>query len=90
MSWSYDPTNLENHLNWIRLRIGDTDTNDQQLSDEEITSLLSLHDNKCLAAAAAAGMIAAKYSRYGAQDEAEVFRVLSATIYAEAGPQYLC
>lgn len=90
MAWTYDGDNLEKHLNWIRLRIGDTDTNDQQLTDGEIESLLSLHDSRVLAAAAAADMLAAKYSRYGAQAEAEVFRVMAATIYAEAGPHYLC
>lgn len=90
MSWTYDPTKLEIHLNWVRARIGDTDTNDQQLSNEELLSLLALHDNKRLAAAAAAGLLAAKYARDGAQTEATVFQALAATIYAEAGPQYLC
>jgi hypothetical protein len=89
MAWTYDGTDIETDLNYVRLRVGDTDTNDQQLTDEEITSLLAMTDNKILAASWAANMICAKYSRYGAMKEAEAFRLLAGEIYAEAGPQYL-
>lgn len=89
MAWTYDETDLETELNWVRARIGDTDTNDQQLTDEAITSLLAMNDSKILAASAAAKLIAAKYTRYGAAKEAELFTLLAGEIYAEAGPQYL-
>ncbi|MGH9753443.1 MAG: hypothetical protein ACREA2_11725 [Blastocatellia bacterium] len=90
MAWSYSPTDLEIALNWVRLRIGDTDTNDQQLSDEEVQSLIAMHaPSREQAAAAAADMIAAKFTRIAAQDEADVFHKLAEQIRVEAKPQYL-
>jgi hypothetical protein len=46
MAWSYDPTDLDNttasgRLNIVRLLVGDTDTVDQQVQNEEITFGLS-------------------------------------------------
>ena len=50
MAWSYDPTDLDTttasgRLNTVRLLIGDTDTVDQQVQNEEITFALSENGN---------------------------------------------
>ena len=69
MSWSYDETALgtstaSERLNSVRLLVGDTDTNDQQVQDEEITFALSqTGDNIYYAAAWVARTLASKYSR---------------------------
>ena len=69
MAWSYDATNLgtstvAERLNSVRLLVGDTDTNDQQVQNEEITFALNqTNDNVYYAAAWAARTIAAQYSR---------------------------
>lgn len=69
MAWSYDPTNLDTttssgRLNSVRLLVGDTDTNDQQVQNEEITFSLSETGNNIYAAAAwIARTIASQYSR---------------------------
>lgn len=89
MTWSYDPTALEAALNWVRFRIGDTDTNDQQLSDEELNSLLAIFDDKLLAAWAGAKAISAKYARYGAAKEAEIYSMLADDIATELQASYL-
>ena len=46
MAWSYDATDLgtstaSGRLNSVRLLVGDTDTNDQQVQNEEITFALA-------------------------------------------------
>jgi hypothetical protein len=46
MAWSYNPSNLgtdtdAERLNVVRYLVGDTDVNDQQVQDEEITFALS-------------------------------------------------
>jgi len=69
VSWSYDETALgtstaSERLNSVRLLVGDTDTNDQQVQDEEITFALSqTGDNIYYAAAWVARTLASKYSR---------------------------
>jgi hypothetical protein len=69
MAWSYDVTDLDTstasgRLNTVRLLIGDTDTNDQQVQNEEIAFALSESgDNVYYAAAWAARAISSKYSR---------------------------
>ena len=69
MAWSYDATDLgtgtaSGRLNSVRLLVGDTDTNDQQVQNEEITFALNqTNDNVYYAAAWAARTIAAQYSR---------------------------
>jgi hypothetical protein len=45
MAWSYNPSNLgtdtgAERLNVVRYLVGDTDVNDQQVQDEEITFAL--------------------------------------------------
>ena len=88
MSWSYDATKTEVGLHWVRLRIGDTDTNDPQLSDEEILSLLAQSD-RVTAAYQAALLLSAKYARYGAQKEATLYATLAEQISREMGVEYL-
>lgn len=69
MSWSYDPSDLDTttasgRLNSVRLLVGDTDTNDQQAQNEEITFALSeSSDNIYYAASWIARTIANKYAR---------------------------
>lgn len=86
---AYNSAAVEQDLNWIRLRIGDTDANDQQLTDAEITTLLNTEGSKHRAAAAAANAIAATYTRFGAQNEAEAFTALAMLIRTEEPPAYL-
>jgi len=68
-SWSYDPTDLDTttasgRLNTVRLLVGDTDTVDQQVQNEEITfSLSQNNDNIYYSGAWVARAIASKYSR---------------------------
>lgn len=50
MSWSYDPTDLDTttasgRLNTVRLLVGDTDTLDQQVQNEEIMFALAENNN---------------------------------------------
>ena len=69
MAWSYDATNLgtstlAEKINSVRLLVGDTDTNDQQVQNEEVTFALNqTSDNVYYAAAWCARSIAAQYSR---------------------------
>jgi len=69
MTWTYDPTNAGTgnaaaRLDAVRLLVGDTDTNDQQVQDEEIAFALSeSNDNVYYAAAWVARAIAGKYAR---------------------------
>lgn len=70
MAWSYDATNLDTttasgRLNIVRLLVGDTDTTDQQIQDEEITFALSAESDDVYGAASwIAKSLAAKYSRF--------------------------
>lgn len=64
MTWTYggDPSN--SLLEEVRFLIGDTDTTDQQLSDEEINYLLTESgNNPYLAGASACYALAANYAR---------------------------
>ena len=69
MSWSYDPTDLNTdtasgRLNAVRLLVGDTDTNDQQVQNEEITfALTQTNNNVYFGAGWVARTIASLYSR---------------------------
>jgi len=69
MSWSYDASSLGTstsgeRLNSVRFLVGDTDTNDQLIQDEEITfSLTQTGDNIYYAASFVAETLAAKFSR---------------------------
>lgn len=69
MAWSYDETDLgtetaSGRLNAVRLLIGDTDTSDQQIRNEEILFALGQSGNNVYSAASwACRTIASKYSR---------------------------
>lgn len=70
MSWTYDPTDLDTttasgRLNVVRLLVGDTDTLDQQVQNEEINfALLTEADDVYGASGWVASTLAAKYSRF--------------------------
>lgn len=90
MAYTYTETALDTHLNWIRLRIGDTDvTNDPQLSDEEIAGVLAREPRREQAAALCCKLIAGRYSRFGAMKESEAYFMLSDQILMEVTPEYL-
>jgi|SRR5210317_996858 len=69
MAWTYDETNLDSttaagRLNVVRLLIGDTDTNDQLIKNEEITfALAQANDNVYFAASWSARTISAQFAR---------------------------
>jgi len=69
MAWSYDETDLgtdtaSGRLNAVRLLVGDTDTNDQQIQNEEILFALGQSGSNIYSAASwACRTIASKYSR---------------------------
>lgn len=68
MAFTYDPTDLDTSttsgkLNTVRLLVGDTDSNDPQVQDNEISFALSEHTNIYSAAAFVCRFIAAKYAR---------------------------
>ena len=69
MAWTYDETDLDKttssgRLNVVRLLIGDTDTNDQLVENEEIVFALSESNNNVYFAGSwAAATIAAQFSR---------------------------
>jgi len=64
MSWTYDETTLAtNAVHRVRLKLGDLDPNDPQLQDEEIQLLLNQQSSEAGAVAAAARLLAARYSR---------------------------
>ena len=69
MAWSYDSSDLDTttasgRLNTVRLLLGDTDTLDQQIQNEEITFALSqTGDNTYFAAAWLSRVVAAQYAR---------------------------
>lgn len=62
MTWTYTSPGTSDK-DWVRFRIGDTDTSDQLLSDEEILSLITEEGSKEAAAAVAAEGLAAEFSR---------------------------
>lgn len=69
MAWSYDANDLDTtttsgRLNSVRLLIGDTDTNDQQVQDEEVTFALAENANNVyLAASWLCRTISSQYAR---------------------------
>lgn len=69
MAWTYDETDLvttsaSGRVNVVRLLIGDTDTNDQLIQNEEIIfALAQSNDNVYFAGSWAASTIAAKFAR---------------------------
>ena len=69
MAWSYDVADLNTttssgRLNTVRLLVGDTDTSDQLVQNEEITfALAQVGDNIYYAGSWVCKVIAAKFSR---------------------------
>jgi hypothetical protein len=69
MTWTYSAAALDTTLstgrtNAVRLLVGDTESSDQQVQDEEVTFALSqATDNIYLAASFVCRLISAKYSR---------------------------
>jgi len=62
MTWTYAGT-LTTSLDKVRLKIGDTDTNDQQFIDETISALLTSEGSVAGAAIACCKALIAKYAR---------------------------
>lgn len=79
MSWTYDPTVLpvngiatatnEQKKNYVRLLIGDINTNRQFISDEAIFTFISMEPNVWWAAAAAAEAVFRDVMAGGAEDQ---------------------
>ncbi len=63
MSWSYDTT-LTADLDKVRFYIGDTNSDEPLLSNEEIEFLVSSEGSARAAAIAGAEMIASKFARF--------------------------
>lgn len=61
--WSYDARGTT-PTDQVRLLIGDTDTEDQQLQNEEIQTLIAAAGSITSAAAMACRTLAARYARY--------------------------
>lgn len=64
MSWSYSGNPASSDLDAVRFLIGDTNTADQQLSNEEIQFLIDQEGNVYRAAAKACLSISAKFARF--------------------------
>ena len=81
MAWTYDASDLGTgtasaRLNTVRLLVGDTDTSDQQLQNEEVNFALSqANDNVYYAASFCASNIASKYARRVTTDIDSALRV---------------
>ena len=63
MTWTYLPTDISTDLAKTRLLIGDTNTDDQLLTDEEINFHLSQHGSLYLAAADCCDSIVGRLAR---------------------------
>lgn len=73
MTWTYtaQPQNVK--IDAVRLTIGDTDTNDQQLQDEEIQYFIDTNNQDILIASiAAARALQGRYSRQADEVTGEV------------------
>ena len=90
MAWSYNPADLNTttasgRLNVVRLLVGDTETTDQQVQDEEITFALTESGNNVYYSGAwTSRAIASKYSR---QVTTELSGALKAQ-YSDLAKQY--
>lgn len=69
MAWSYDPADLDTEtspgqLNVVRLLVGDNQTDDQQMQDEEVVFALSQNGNNVYQSAVyCCRLLASKYAR---------------------------
>ena len=62
MSWSYSGDPTTSRKDQVRFYIGDTDENNQLLSDEEIASITATYTNPFWAAGVAANTLAARFA----------------------------
>ena len=76
MTWTYDPS-IPTDKDAVRFEIGDTDTNDQLLQDEEIGYLLTTEGTVLGAAIVAAEKAAAKLAKQADQTVSKVSVSLS-------------
>jgi len=63
MAWTYSGDPSDSTRDAVRFLIGDTDTTDQLISDEEVDYLVELHGTLSRSASEAARSIAAKFAR---------------------------
>ncbi len=80
MAWTYGGDPSASTLAAVRFLIGDTDTNDQQLQDAEITFAITATSDQYGAALFCANSLAAKYSRM-ADTQIESVRVSASQQY---------
>lgn len=90
MAWSYDVSNLDletsgGRLNVVRFLIGDTDTTNQMIQNEEITFALSATGDNPYSAAIYSAMSLS--SKYASKVDVELDGELSAK-YSQLGKQY--
>lgn len=95
MTWTYTESPATSDRDWVRFEIGDTDTTDQLLSDEEIASLITDRGSKEAAALAAAEGLAAQFARkvtkavgdlrINYSDLAKQYRELAKSLKTKAG-----
>lgn len=64
MTWTYNGDPSSSDMDMVRFIIGDTDTTDQLVTDEEIQALLTIQSNVYRVSAKIARSLAAKYARY--------------------------
>jgi hypothetical protein len=64
MTWSYSGDPSDSSKDAVRFLVGDTNTDDQLVSNEEIDYLIALHGTVNRTASEAARAIAAKFARY--------------------------
>lgn len=72
MTWSYTGDPNKSDLDKIRFIVGDTDKNDQLLTDEEIQYLIDNESDANMAAFTASETIAAKFSRLADESVGQV------------------
>lgn len=63
MTWTYSGNPASSDRDAVRFTVGDTDTTDQLITNEEIAYLLTIHNGVGMASVGAARAIAAKFSR---------------------------
>lgn len=85
MAWSYDPKDLEtNEVYQVRAELQDTDPQDQQLQDEEISYAISVERNMWAASARCAEMIGRRLLR---KADVRLGRAMMVT-YSKAAQQW--
>lgn len=70
MTWTYSGDPASSDRDAVRFTVGDTDSTEELVTDEEITYLLGIHNGVGMASVGAARSIAAKFSRKADQSRA--------------------